>query len=986
MISKNDLKKITDYIWEIPKSFRQDMRVPARIFISDKMIEELFKDRTLWQLVNISTLPGIQKWALVMPDAHEGYGFPIGGVAAISTEDGVISPGGIGYDINCIHPDIIISLPFGTNLKIKDLFLDAKRKVMVLEKSDKKIKESSFINYFFRREEKFLYSITTKFGFNLKATGDHPIYNGRQMIKTELLNNGDNVIINPFSGIFYEESKDIELINREKIIKALKKMGFKNNGNRYRQILNWFNKRGFLNLKLNSWQMPYLIKILGLLFGDGTMNFIGKDLKGHVMFYGKKEDLKAVQMDLTTIGIKSKIYKRLRNHKIKTHYNKIYKFFVTEYSLHINSKAFVILLYLLGAPIGNKTAQKFFIPSWLWDSPLWHKRLFIAAFFGAEMSKPATINKYNFYSPTLNINKIIPLKNNGIKFLEELRQLLVSFDVKTSKVVEVEGLSNKGKTIGLRFQIYSTSENLIKFFKTIGFEYNKEKQKLANLAIAYLQYKEKIIQLRKKTRFLVRNFYRQRVLANELIKTYASQYQYIDKQFIEHSLWSKKRFQPRISFNFPSFEEFVRRYSYGNEGLIVDEIESIEKELYSGLVYDITVGDKNHNFIANNFIVSNCGVRLLKSKVKYPEIKDYLKDLTHQIQRDVPSGLGRGHRQKLSKPEFDKILKNGAKEIVGQSFGIKEDLEFLEANGCLEIAEPSLVSDQAKSRGYDQVGTIGSGNHFLEIQRVDEIFYPEAAKIFGLEKDQVVILIHTGSRGLGHQIATDYIRIMMKSMPKYGIVLPDRELACAPFRSEEGQNYLRAMACGANFAWANRQMITHLIRKAWQRILGDEYGKLDIVYDVAHNIAKIETYEIDGKKMKLCIHRKGATRAFGPKNSEIPAKYQEIGQPVLIPGSMGTASFVLVGTKEAEKISFSTTCHGAGRRMSRHQAKRQWRGQELKQQLEKQGIIVGAGSMSGLAEEAPLAYKDVEAVVDVVDGVGIAKKVARLKPLAVIKG
>lgn len=382
----------------------------------------------------------------------------------------------------------------------------------------------------------------------------------------------------------------------------------------------------------------------------------------------------------------------------------------------------------------------------------------------------------------------------------------------------------------------------------------------------------------------------------------------------------------------------------------------------------------------------NCGVRLLKSKVKWQDIKEYLLNLATQIQRDVPSGLGKGHREKLSKSELDKILKNGAKEIVGRGYGSKEDLEYLEANGCLEMAEPSLVSEHAKSRGYDQVGTIGSGNHFLEIQRVDKIFYPEAAKIFGLEKDRVVVLIHTGSRGLGHQIATDYIRIMMRAMLKYGIKLPDRELACAPFRSEEGQNYLRAMACGANFAWANRQMITYLVRKAWQRILGDEYGALDIVYDVAHNIAKIETYEVNGKKMKLCIHRKGATRAFGSKNPEIPQKYQEIGQPVLIPGSMGTASFVLVGTKEAEKISFSTTCHGAGRRMSRHQAKRQWRGSELKQQLEKQGIVVRAGSMSGLAEEAPLAYKDVEAVVDVVDGVGIAKKVARLKPLAVIKG
>lgn len=382
----------------------------------------------------------------------------------------------------------------------------------------------------------------------------------------------------------------------------------------------------------------------------------------------------------------------------------------------------------------------------------------------------------------------------------------------------------------------------------------------------------------------------------------------------------------------------------------------------------------------------NCGVRLLRSEIKWQEAEKFLSDLATQIQRDVPSGLGRGHKKRLSTKELDKILKNGARQIVNQGFGKKEDLEYLEANGCLEIAEPFLVSEYAKSRGADQVGTIGSGNHFLEIQRVEKIFYPEVARIFGLEKDLLVILIHTGSRGLGHQIATDYIKIMMNSMSKYRIVLPDRELACAPFKSKEGQNYLRAMACGANFAWANRQMITYLIRRAWQKIFGDNYGELEIVYDVAHNIAKIESYEINGEKTKLCIHRKGATRAFGPNNKEIPKKYQKVGQPVLIPGSMGTASFVLVGTSEAEKISFSTSCHGAGRTMSRHQAKKRWRGPELKSQLEKQGIIVRAGSMRGLAEEAPLAYKDVNVVVDVVDGVGIAKKVAKLKPLAVIKG
>jgi len=382
----------------------------------------------------------------------------------------------------------------------------------------------------------------------------------------------------------------------------------------------------------------------------------------------------------------------------------------------------------------------------------------------------------------------------------------------------------------------------------------------------------------------------------------------------------------------------------------------------------------------------NCGVRLLRSPVKWFEVEDKLEELATEIYHAVPSGLGRGGRLVFDKNKFDLMLGGGAGYLVEEGFGKENDVLHLEAQGNLSQADPSLVSNEAKRRGKDQLGTLGSGNHFLEVQRVDEIFEETAAKAFGLFKDQLVILIHTGSRGLGHQIATDYIRLMMSAMPKYGIVLPDRELACAPFRSPEGQKYFAAMCAGANFAWANRQTITHWIRESWRKVLGDLSGELEIVYDVAHNIAKIERYKIDGKEKELCVHRKGATRAFGAGNSELPDDYKGVGQPVLIPGSMGTASYVLVGTNESAELSFSTSCHGAGRRMSRHGAKKIWRGSDLKKQLEAQGIIVRAGSMSGLAEEAPLAYKDVEEVVGAVHGAGLAKKVARLKPLAVIKG
>ncbi|MBI3017775.1 MAG: RtcB family protein [Deltaproteobacteria bacterium] len=369
----------------------------------------------------------------------------------------------------------------------------------------------------------------------------------------------------------------------------------------------------------------------------------------------------------------------------------------------------------------------------------------------------------------------------------------------------------------------------------------------------------------------------------------------------------------------------------------------------------------------------NCGVRLLKSDQTLEEIKPYFEKLAQEIYRQVPSGVGQGGRVKLNSKEMNKVLKEGVKWVIAQGYGKKEDPESIESLGTLPNADPEAVSVHAKKRGGDQLGTMGAGNHFVEVDVVDQIFDEEVAQRFGLFSGQMVVLIHTGSRGLGHQVATDTIRKMVQVMPQYGISLPDQQLACAPFSSPEGRQYFDAMAAAANFAWANRQMITHEVRQAWQNVLKGSGGELSILYDVAHNIAKIEEYDIDGVTKKLIVHRKGATRAFP-------------NQPVIIPGSMGTASYVLVGTEQAMRESFGSCCHGAGRRMSRHQAMKQVRGEALRKDLEKQGIHIQAGSLRGLAEEAPLAYKDVDSVVDIVHKAGIAKKVARLRPLVVIKG
>ncbi len=379
----------------------------------------------------------------------------------------------------------------------------------------------------------------------------------------------------------------------------------------------------------------------------------------------------------------------------------------------------------------------------------------------------------------------------------------------------------------------------------------------------------------------------------------------------------------------------------------------------------------------------NCGVRLLKTNLILSDVDRKQGLLAKRLFEEVPSGVGRGGRLKLSISELDEVLLKGAARMTKLGYGNEKDLHFLESHGCLSNADPSAVSEHAKNRGKDQLGTLGSGNHFVEVDVVDEIFEPETAYRFGLSRDQIVVQIHCGSRGLGHQVATDYIRIMLNNLEKNRITLPDRELACAPLSSEEGRSYFNAMAAAANFAWANRQMI------AWEIgiVFAEMFDEMPTtLYDVAHNIAKIEEHEIDGMKRKVIVHRKGATRAFGPGSPELIDEFMETGQPVLIPGSMGTASYVLAGTEGGMAEAFGSSCHGAGRRMSRHAALKQVQGKKLKSDLEFHGIYIQAGSVKGLAEEAPVAYKNIHEVVDVVKGAGIAKKVARLRPVVVIKG
>ena len=380
----------------------------------------------------------------------------------------------------------------------------------------------------------------------------------------------------------------------------------------------------------------------------------------------------------------------------------------------------------------------------------------------------------------------------------------------------------------------------------------------------------------------------------------------------------------------------------------------------------------------------NCGVRLLKTEYSGSDLKPRLAALMSGIFQEVPAGVGKGRKTKLGMAVLDEVLNRGAEWAVDSGFGSGDDLQRTEEYGRMKEANPEVVSQRAKERGLSQLGTLGAGNHFLELQQVEEIYNQPVAKRFGLHSvGQVTIMIHCGSRGLGHQMASDYIRMMEDTFGTKHLV--DRELVYAPLQSSLGKRYYQAMCAAVNFAFANRQMITHWVREVFKRILGSSQG-IEMIYDVCHNVAKFENHLLEQQKRRVCVHRKGATRSFGPGRPEIPDCYRDVGQPVIIPGSMGTASYLLVGTNEAEKLSFSSTAHGAGRVMSRHEALRRFRGEEIKRNLEKRGIILKSTSWKSVAEEASAAYKDVDEVVRTSDAVGLGKLVAKFSPLGVMKG
>jgi len=975
------LNRVTDYIWDIPIDYMEKMRVPGRLFLSPTLLKGL-ESETLNQTANVATLPGIQKYSMAMPDAHPGYGFPIGGVAAFDSEDGVISPGGVGFDINCLSKDAEVLHEHGYTVPISefDARWDSERiKCMNFGTKPRNTGIDAFMELPTREK---MYCITTESGESIRASAEHPLYTPGGMVRIKDLQSHDQdrrIAIFPFKGVEYE-APESNVIVGEDDIRCLDI-----NGKNMEQTVAELKKRNLLPLAADSDGLPYLLKIMGYLLGDGTMYFTGN--KGTIRFYGEPDDLEEIRLDIERLGFTpSHIYSRTRDHEIETYYGAV-TFSREEHSFKTTSSSLAALLWCMGVPPGNRAAQEYLFPDWVFKLRLWQKRLLLSSFFGAELSSPATMTGHgcNFYVPVLSMNKRERIIRNGEEFLDQISAFLSDFGIDSSRIGSREEYTCKNGEIShrLRLQISGTADNLIKLWSMVGFEYNQKRRHLACAAVMYLRKKEQIINERERA---AQDAKRMRESGEPLSRICSKLVSaHVNKRFIERSLYEGRSSRSRAPASFQTFDAFLSESAIGTSGMVWDSIRSIEEIEYDGFVYDFMVQNEHHNFVANSFVVSNCGVRVIRTNLTENDVRPKIRKLVDALFRSVPSGVGAKSKLKVSDSELRSVFEDGAGWAVEQGYGVSGDLEHCEGNGRIELPGELKVSDKVMKRGRPQLGTLGSGNHFLEVQCVREIYDQDIADAFGLHKGDITIMIHCGSRGAGHQICTDHLRVLGKAARKYGIELVDRQLACAPVQSREGQEYFTAMCAGANYAWANRQVITHWVRETFHQFFGSDI-EMDLVYDVAHNVAKLEEHTIDGRPKMVYVHRKGATRAFPAGHPDVPKAYRSVGQPVLIPGSMGTPSYILCGMERAMELTFGSACHGAGRVGSRKAAKRKYRGDQIEKELLAQGITVKATHPSVLAEEAPAVYKSSADVVDVVHQLGVACKVAQVVPIGVAKG
>lgn len=988
------IEKKKPYVWEIPRE--GPMRVPGRVWASDQMIDDIRSDESLKQVRNVACLPGIVGASLAMPDIHWGYGFPIGGVAATEAGSGAISPGGVGYDINCLSGDSAVLHDDGYTLTIREVVEGRRQAPVRCYDSDRQALEAgSVIAGRCTEPSAEVVEVRTTVGRRIVATTDHRFLTPRGMREIGTLSSGDRVAVSPFTGVPYENPGDEVLIDEDDVRDFLVRRG-KTGGRTVEQVMRQLERRAILPLRRDSPILPTLIRVLGYAMGDGTLHFSGGTGKGVVALYGRAEDLESFGRRLAPWFRVSRVYHRRRRHRIATEYG-VETFKATSEEIRVRSTAFAAILALLGYPVGNKTDQDYGVPAWLFSAPQWQQRLFLAAHFGAELQAPRIYRRRprNFPCPVLTVQKSEACRESGRRFLEQIGSLAQGFGVKILGIEErPEGVERRhGTSRRLRLRFSSRPESLIALYGRIGFDGHRRRRFEAAVQAAYQRHK------RAEKRHRARMMRRTKELrsstglgASKILSILSSEGGNVNLRFVERTLYGGDSREPRVGKDFETYPEFRRRVTegLGPSGLVWEAIESIRPATGVRRVYDITVDHRDHNFVAEGFVVHNCGVRLARSEVEADSLgKDRLRTLMDGLFDAVPSGVGsEGAIRKLSASDQRTLLTEGARWAVEEGFGTPSDLDHTEEGGRLAGADPDAVSDRARERGLTQVGTLGSGNHFLEVQKVTKIYDASLGNAFGLFEGQVVVMIHSGSRGFGYQICDDYIKRIKPKLSQYGYDLPDVQLAAAPLDSDEGQAYLGAMRCAANYAWSNRQVMLHKTREAFQKVLGMGPGdlRMNLVYDVCHNIAKIETHRVDGAEREVCVHRKGATRAFPAGHDEIPSAYRATGQPVMIPGSMGNYSYVCAGLPGAMEETFGSTCHGAGRRMSRTQAKNKSKGRDLLKEMEAQGVIVRATGMRTVAEEMAHAYKDVADVVAVMEEAGISRRVARLVPLGVVKG
>ena len=987
------LDRVKDYLWRIPKTYKYGMNVDGLIYASRDMIAQLRADQAPEQVANVATLPGIQIASLAMPDIHWGYGFPIGGVCATDPDEGgVISPGGVGYDINCLTADAQVMSAFGYTRLIGEMaetWRGAGLACYDLGAAQRATTQP--VLWFAQPPQAPVLELRTQAGDTVKATADHPFWTPDGMVELGRLKPGDRVAVAPFDGVPYEAPSDEVIVSADDVRATLAALGKDLGGNALPQILDRLERLGLLPLTYASPALPYLLKILGYIFGDGTLRFERGTGKGVAAFYGDADNLELIRADIEAIGVTpSRVYSRERRHRVQTAYRE-YTFDRRETHFKVVGSAFAALLACLGAPIGTKTRQDYPAPVWLDGAPRWQKRLFLAALFGAELTAPSTVTGHDtlFTAPTLSMNKRPAYVESGEAFLRQISAWLAEFGVETQAIARrVEGANSDGeRSVRLRLILAPTVASLLALWGRVGYEYHHRRVDLAALAVQYLKRKQAVLDERQdaaaQAGALAGQGVERQVIVAQLIGPN------VNTRFIERSLYEGRDTAPRIGAAFPGFAAYCTEASAGaGSGMVWERVAAVEPVAYGGQVYDFTVAHHDHNFIANGFVVSNCGVRLVRSNLFYDDVQPHLKTLVDKLFANIPTGVGKTGKYRFEKKELRHLMQDGAGYLVGRGLATRDDIAHTEAHGRLDGAEPNLVSERALERGAEQCGTLGSGNHFLEVQVVDEVVDEEAAQVMGLAEGMVCVMIHSGSRGLGYQVCDDALHGLRGVPQRYGIHLPDPQLACAPVNSPEGQRYIGAMRAAANFAWCNRQLLMWQAREVFASVFGRSWQALDmqLIYDVAHNIAKFEEHVVNGQRKRVWVHRKGATRAFPPGHPEVPPMYQAVGQPVIIPGDMGRASWVLVGQAGSMEQTFGTTCHGAGRALSRTAAVKQAEGRRIDQELEKEGVIARARSWKGLAEEQPLAYKDVDQVVDVVHTAGISKQVARMRPIGVIKG